>query len=110
MSYLPIQGMAVPSEHVFSSSSETTTKCRNHLQPEMMEALQMLTFLRKKERLDWMKKFIVMEGELIAEAQSDTLADLTQAVDKDQLDILTQILGDADAHDTWEAAGNEETC
>ena len=110
MSYLPIQGTAVPSEHVFSSSSETTTKCWNRLQPEMMEALQMLKFLRKKERLDWMKKFIVMEGELIAEVQSDALADLTQAVDKDQLDILTQILGDADARDTWEAAGNEETC
>lgn len=110
MSYLPIQGTAVPSERVFSSSSETTTKRRNRLQPEMMEALQMLKFLRKKERLDWMKKFIVMEGELIAEVQSDALADLTQAVDKDQLDILTQILGDADARDTWEAAGNEETC
>ena len=53
----------------------------------------MLKFLRKKERLDWMKKFIVMEGELIVEVQSDTLADLTQAVDKDQLDILMQILG-----------------
>ena len=110
MSYLPIQGMAVPSECVFSSSSETTTKRWNCLQPEMMEALQMLKFLRKKERLDWMKKFIVMEGELIVEVQSNTLADLTQAVDKDQLDILMQILGDADACDTWEVAGNEETC
>ena len=53
---------------------------------------------------------LTTEGELIAEVQSDTLADLTQAVDKDQLDILTQIFGDADADDTWEAAGNEETC
>ncbi len=99
MSYLLIQGTAVPSECVFSSSSETTTKRQNHLQPEMMEALQMLKFLKKKERLNWMKRFLVMEVELIAEVQSEALADLTQAINEDQLDLLAQILGEAEACD-----------
>src|SRR5260221_8668125 len=93
MNYLPIQGTAVPSERVFSSSSETTTKHRNRLQPEMMEALQMLKFLRKKERLDWMGKLMVTETELIGEVQSEALADLAAAIDRDQHDLLMCILG-----------------
>src|SRR5260370_35102427 len=99
MSYLLIQRTTVPSKDVFSSSSETTTKHQNCLQPEMMEALQMLKFLKKKERLNWMKRFLVMEVELIAEVQSEALADLTQAINEDQLDLLAQILGEAEACD-----------
>ena len=65
----------VPSEHIFSSSSETIKKFHNQLQPEMIEALQMLKFLKKKERLSWMDKLSVTEAELIIEVQSKMLAE-----------------------------------
>ncbi len=104
MNYLPIQGTAVPSERVFSSSSETTTKRRNQLQLEMMEALQMLKFLRKKERLDWMGKLMVTETELIGEVQSEALANLAAAIDRDQHDLLMCILGEVESHDASDTA------
>jgi hypothetical protein len=51
MDVLPIQGSAVP---VFSSAKETTTARRNHISPELMEALQMLKFaVRKGKGLDF---------------------------------------------------------
>jgi len=53
MDYLPIQASAVPCERVFSSSSETDTKKRNRIKPELMEALQILKFALKKDRLDF---------------------------------------------------------
>ncbi|KAJ6625390.1 hypothetical protein B0H10DRAFT_1783227, partial [Mycena sp. CBHHK59/15] len=45
---LPIQGLAIPCEHVFSSSAETDTIRRNCTAPDLKEALQMLKFSVKK--------------------------------------------------------------
>src|ERR1700734_3826531 len=53
MDYLPIQASAVPCERVFSSSAETDTKKRNKIKPELMEALQVLKFTLKKDRLNF---------------------------------------------------------
>jgi hypothetical protein len=53
MDYLPIQASAVACERVFSSSAETDTKKRNRIKPELMEALQVLKFALKKDRLDF---------------------------------------------------------
>jgi hypothetical protein len=53
MDYLPIQASAVPCEHIFSSSGETYTKRRNRISPPLMEALQMVKFSLKKERLNF---------------------------------------------------------
>jgi hypothetical protein len=44
MDILPIQGSAVPCERVFSSAKETMTARRNHINTELMEALQMLKY------------------------------------------------------------------
>jgi hypothetical protein len=57
MDYLPIQASAVPCERIFSSSSETDTKKRNRISPLLMEALQMLKFYLKKDRLNFTKIF-----------------------------------------------------
>jgi hypothetical protein len=57
MDYLPIQASAVPCERVFSSSAETDTKKRNRIKPELMEALQVLKFALKKDRLDFTAHF-----------------------------------------------------
>ncbi|PCH40311.1 hypothetical protein WOLCODRAFT_35299, partial [Wolfiporia cocos MD-104 SS10] len=48
MDILPIQGSAVPRECVFSSAKETKTSRRNHIKPELMEALQILKFSVRK--------------------------------------------------------------
>jgi hypothetical protein len=53
MDYLPIQASAVPCERVFSSSAETDTKKRNRIKSDLMEALQVLKFAKKKTRLNF---------------------------------------------------------
>lgn len=65
MDYLPIQGTSVPCERVFSSAKETDTAKRNKISPALMESLQLLKFLFKKDRLDFMKGWAVKEEDLI---------------------------------------------
>jgi hAT family C-terminal dimerisation region len=62
MDYLPIQASSVPSERVFSSSAETDTKKRNRTHPVLMEALQMLKFALKKDRLNFTQGWITSES------------------------------------------------
>jgi len=50
MDYLLIQASSVPCEHIFSSAKETDTSKHNQMNPMLMEALQTLKFLLKK---DW---------------------------------------------------------
>jgi hypothetical protein len=50
MDYLPIQVSSVPCERVFSSAKETDTLKRNRIHPMLMEVLQTLKFLLKKDR------------------------------------------------------------
>ena len=65
----------------------------------------MLKYLRQKEQLDWMKDLQVMEAELIAEAQSEVLANLMGATELDQKSLLLHLLGEADS---YEAAMDDE--
>jgi hypothetical protein len=44
----------VPCERVFSSAKETDTTKQNQISPVLMEALQLLKFSLKKERLNFM--------------------------------------------------------
>ncbi|KAH8997018.1 hypothetical protein EDB86DRAFT_2759154, partial [Lactarius hatsudake] len=53
MDFLPIQATSVPCECVFSSAKETDTAKRDWVNSVLMEALQMLKFSLKKERLDF---------------------------------------------------------
>jgi hypothetical protein len=58
MDILPIQGSAVPCECVFSSSKETMRARWNRINPELMEALQLLKFrVRKGRALDFTAGF-----------------------------------------------------
>ena len=51
MDVLPAQASSVPSERIFSSSKETCTQRRNNVSPTMLEALQILKFIYKQDRL-----------------------------------------------------------
>jgi len=50
MDYLLIQASSVPCEHIFSSAKETDTSKHNQMNPMLMEALQTLKFLLKKDQ------------------------------------------------------------
>jgi hypothetical protein len=65
MDYLPIQASAVPCERIFSSSAETDTKKRNRISPTLMEALQMLKFHLKKDRLNFTKGWATSHQQLL---------------------------------------------
>ena len=52
LDYLPIQASSVPSEHIFSSSAEMDMKRHNHINPVLMEVLQMLKFMVKEYCLE----------------------------------------------------------
>ncbi|KAF8867749.1 hypothetical protein BD779DRAFT_1418167, partial [Infundibulicybe gibba] len=54
----------VPCERVFSSSSDTDTKKRNRISPELMEVLQVLKFGLKQERLDFMARWVTPAAEM----------------------------------------------
>ncbi|KZT51318.1 hypothetical protein CALCODRAFT_533927, partial [Calocera cornea HHB12733] len=91
MDYLPIQASAVPSERVFSSSKETDTKRRNHLSPALMEALQLLKYLLKKERLDFLQDLrddVIQDDEEGQALDDDVLALLVQAQQNGRMDDL----------------------
>ena len=62
MDYLPIQATSVPCERVFSSAKETDTAKRNRISPVLMEALQLLKFLLKKERLNFTRGWSTPEA------------------------------------------------
>ena len=61
MDYLPVQATSVPCERVFSSAKETDTARRNKISPVLMEALQLLKFSIKKERLNFMNGWSTSE-------------------------------------------------
>ncbi len=62
MDYLPIQATSVPCEHVFSSVKEMDTAKRNRISPVLMEALQLLKFLLKKECLNFTRGWATSEA------------------------------------------------
>jgi hypothetical protein len=99
---LPVQATSVPSERVFSSSAETDTKKRNRITPALMEALQMLKFALKRERLNFTEDLITSEesmgGELPADAD-DMLAFLLGSGEQDAIDQIIQEVGTEDAAD-----------
>lgn len=93
MDYLPIQASAVPCERVFSSSAETDTKRRNRISPVLMEALQMLKFYLKKERLNFTRGWITSQKILVEDEPDEPGAHNTSTQQDNQLeDTLSHIL------------------
>ena len=95
MDYLPIQASAVPCERIFSSSAETGTKKRNRISPLLMEALQMLKFHLKKERLNFTAGWITLEKDLVDDApEEDLLQSLLRGDFQDTLDRAIRSVND----------------
>jgi hypothetical protein len=97
MDYLPVQASSVPCEHVFSSAAESDTKKRNRIAPMLMEALQILKFIYKKERLNFTAGLMSTREPTVSHTSTDMLdtlftEDLVEATDK-----LLQIFGEDDS-------------
>ena len=96
--YIPIQASSVPSERVFSSSGETDTAKRNWMSPILMEALQMLKFGIKQNRLNFTNGWITDEKSMEVDeySEADYLANLLGEDSADAMDELLAAVGDAD--------------
>jgi hypothetical protein len=83
---------------VFSSAKETDTAKRNRMSPVLMEALQLLKFALKKQRLDFIKGWatpeVAMSGKSIPD--SDLLGALFTG-DSDA--VMDNILKDFTTYD-----------
>lgn len=76
MDYLPVQATSVPCERVFSSAKDTDTAKRNRISPDLMEALQMLKYSLKKERLNFMDGWVTSEAAMSAVSMPNGLNSL----------------------------------
>ena len=57
----------MPCERVFLSASETDTKQHNRINSDLFEALQILKFGYKHERLNFSEGLLVIEEEMLIE-------------------------------------------
>ncbi|SRR6266404_2428488 len=76
LDYLPIQVSSVPCERIFSSVKETDTKKRNRIHPTLMEVLQILKFLLKKEWLNFTNGWTTARAEMLKTKTSRPADDL----------------------------------
>jgi hypothetical protein len=100
LDFIPIQASAVPSERVFSLSAETNTKKQNHINPVLMEALQMLKFALKQSRLDFTKGWIMPQS-MLQEQEPELgkdLGDLLRLNSEDVVDNIIQLFGECYGH------------
>ncbi|KAF5387624.1 hypothetical protein D9615_000715 [Tricholomella constricta] len=86
---LPVQASAVPCERVFSSSKETDSLRRANLSPEMMEVLQILKYLVRSERLEFMQGRLAKEDECtVLDLEPSVLNNFVISGNVDQLEAL----------------------
>jgi hypothetical protein len=99
MDYLPVQATSVPCERIFSSAKDTDTAKRNRISPVLMEALQMLKHMLKKDRLNFMKGWSTEEAAMSEDCGVSKATGLS-ALFKDKpdiaLDTLLKSLGNYD--------------
>ena len=97
MDYLPVQATSVPCERVFSSAKETDTNKRNRMSPVLMEALQLLKFSLKKERLNFMNGWSTSEAAMLGVSQP---TDLLGSLFVDNTDnVMDKILNSFSSYD-----------
>jgi hypothetical protein len=100
MDYLPVQATSVPSERVFSSAKETDTAKRNRMSPVLMEALQLLKFSLKRERLNFTAGWVTSEDAMVYQPRP-TVADALFVNVDDAPDALDNIL-----KEMWDDGGD----
>jgi hypothetical protein len=101
MDYLPVQATSIPCERVFSSAKDTDTAKRNRISPMLMEGLQVVKFMLKKEQLNF------VNGWQTSEAAMSVVAALPPSFDSafegDRHNALDQLLKDLLKYDNLES-------
>ena len=98
MDYLLIQATSVPCEHVFSSAKETDTAKRNQIDPVLMEALQLLKFLLKRERLNFVHGWSTSEA-VMSGLRTKLTLDLGSLFEGDTKAVMDNMLNKLSAYD-----------
>ncbi len=70
---LPVQASSVPCERVFSSAKETCPLRRSKISAKLFEALQILKFIFKQQRLSFTDDWIAKENEYSIEDTSQVV-------------------------------------
>lgn len=91
MDVLPVQASAVLCERMFSAAADTDTPDRSRLHPALMEALQVIKFSIKKERLNTVMDLVTHEQELVMDA-AVPLREVCKLTDLNRLGELTFLL------------------
>jgi len=101
MDYLPVQATSVPCEHVFLSAKETDTDKRNQMSPMLMEALQLLKFSLKKERLNFTAGWATSESAMgVVHKPRPSLTDALFVCNAEHRDAtLDDVLNELDVYD-----------
>jgi hAT family C-terminal dimerisation region len=94
MDVLPAQASAVPCERVFSSSKETCTLRRSRLSPQLMEALQVLKFSFKQDRLTFTDDLLAVEKDYTI-AGPVTAKAIEELISTGKIDELGELLANA---------------
>jgi hAT family C-terminal dimerisation region len=99
MDYLPIQASSVPCKRVFSSSSKTMMKRRSHLKPNIMEGLQMLKFMLKKDQLNFTKGWKTLVADMMVDLDNggDMLQDILNTVPTEIDKVLEHLMDHEDS-------------
>ncbi|KAF8494076.1 hypothetical protein F5888DRAFT_1617331, partial [Russula emetica] len=100
MDYLPIQATSVPCERVFLSAKDTDTAKQNRISPILMEALQMLKYSLKKERLNFMNGWSISEA---AMSMSVPTGELSSLFVDDPVVLFDNLLNDLINYDDCES-------
>jgi len=99
MDILPAQASSVPCERIFSSSKETNSLRRSRMSPELMEALQILKFSFRQDRLCFTRDFIAKEEDyaISGPVTQRTTEELIHAGKLDELqDLIRNSITDED--------------
>jgi len=91
MDYLLVQATSVPCECIFSLAKDTDTMKRNQISPVLMETLQMLKHMLKKECLNFMKGWSTEEAAMGEDCRVSKATGLGSLF-KDKLDIALDTL------------------
>lgn len=97
---LPVQASAVPCERVFSSSKETCTLRRNRISSSLLEALQVLKYSFKQDRLDFMAGHLAREEDYAIDGEL-TPAAIEELLKLGQIDELSDLIRNSQHSDIF---------
>jgi hAT family C-terminal dimerisation region len=105
--YLPIMASSVSSERAFSSAGVTISKRRNRLKPDIVEALQFLKCLHRRELICREEPSMISESQMETPAQEPVEA-LEGTEVSGERENWDDIVGDLEDNEDFEDFDDEE--